>query len=344
MPIAQFLGTYLEPTSHRTDVELMKTSLVSAFLVLVIGSGACLCSPESNLELLNRAAALNDQGQFRAAIELIEPLLVFESHKPDEAVAGVAWNIRALALQNLGNRDEARRSYETALRILRAVPDLSIQYATALDNLGSLEADSGQFAESKALRIRAKELYESVSDHAGAARISSNLALIALGQQNRKEARHYLTDAFYEESLVSTPDLRDLAWIDGVACLVFEGEGDFQAALDPIDRAIALWTRHYGSKYYLLALGYSLRGRVYDALRDYQRATTDLQHSLSLLSENNQSDTKVYFLTEIAYARVLRNSGMKSDASRVESQAQAALERLRHQQCGGCTISAATVR
>ncbi len=110
--------------------------------------------------MLTRAAALNAEGKFRAAFESVQPLLDPNTQKLDNTMAGVAWNIRGLALQNMGNLDEARRSYESAIQILRALPDQKIQYANALDNLGSLEADNGQLNESKVLRIRAMELYD----------------------------------------------------------------------------------------------------------------------------------------------------------------------------------------
>jgi tetratricopeptide (TPR) repeat protein len=303
-----------------------------------------LCAQQSRLDVLTRAAALNAEGKFRAAFELVQPLLDPNTQKLDSTVAGVAWNIRGLALQNMGNLDEARRSYESAIKILRALPDQKIQYANALDNLGSLEADNGQLKESRALRLRAKELYDSAGDHAGVARAASSLAILELALGRRKEARDYLADANHEEAQVAVPDPRNLAWILGAECLLDEADGDFQAGLDRINRVIDLWTQDYGSKYYLLASAYSIRGRLYHVLGDDSRAEEDLGHSLMLLSDNGQANSKLYFFVEIVYAKVLKNSGKKDDALRMESNARAALERLRHQQCAGCTISAEGIR
>jgi tetratricopeptide (TPR) repeat protein len=322
----------------------MKSRSFAALLVVVAGFVSYLYSQQSGLEVLTRAAALNDEGKFRAAFEVVQPLLDSKTQKLDNAIIGVALDIRGLALQNLGNLDEARRSYESSIKILRGMPDQTIQFATALDNLASLEADNGQLKDSKVLRIRAKALYESVGDHSGAARAASSLAVIALASTSRKEARHYMTDAHHQESLVSTPDPRDLAWISGVECLLDEAEGDFGAALDQINRAIDLWTHRYGSKYYVLGSAYAVRGRVYHVLGYDSSAAEDLRHALVLLSDNNEESSQVYFSAELVYAKVLRNSGMKGEASRMESDAQAALERLRHQQCAGCTISAEGIR
>lgn len=74
------------------------------------------------------------------------------------------------------------------------------------------------------------------------------------------------------------------------------------------------------------------------------QAADDLGRSLTLFSKNDEQNSTVYFLVEILYARVLKDSGKKDDGSRMESDARAALERLRHQQCRGCTISAEAIR
>jgi tetratricopeptide (TPR) repeat protein len=322
----------------------MKTPLLVGLSFLMTTAVGLLCAQESAMEQVTRAGALNDQGKFRTAIELIEPVLFSNAHGSNDALIGVAWNIRGLAFQALGDLDKARRSYEAAIGILRGVPAQETQLASALDNLGSLNAELGQLEESKSLRIRAKQLFESLSDHSGVARILSNLALVAIAQGNRKEARHNLAGAFYEESFVPVPDVGDLAAMYSTQCLEDEREGDFRAGLAAINRAIQLWTEHYGSDYYLLAAGYSLRGRAYGGLRDYQNALHDLQHSLLLLKENSEEGSRVYLLTELSYAQVLRDSGMKREASQTESEARSALEGLRHRRCDARTISAESLR
>jgi tetratricopeptide (TPR) repeat protein len=357
-PVWQFppepdMGILCEQTDHRAVLgiritslngEGMKSQSFAALLLVAAGLVSCLGAQQSSLDVLTRAAALNAEGKFRAAFELVQPLLEPHTQKLDTTVTGVAWNIRGLALQNMGNLDEARRSYESAIQILRALPDQKIQHANALDNLGSLEADNGQLNESKVLRIRAMELYESAGDHAGVARVASSLAVVELALGSRRRARGYMADAYREEAQVATPDPRNLAWMFGAECLLNEADGKFQAGLDRINRVIDLWTQHYGSNYYLLASAYSIRGRLYHVLGDDTRAVEDMKHSLALLSDNNEENSKLYFFVEIMYAKVLKNSGKKDDASRMESNARTALERLRHRECSGCTISAEGIR
>jgi ATP/maltotriose-dependent transcriptional regulator MalT len=121
----------------------------------------------------------------------------------------------------------------------------------------------------------------------------------------------------------------------GAECLLDEAEGNFQAGLDRINRVIDLWIHHFGPNYYLLAQAYSIRGRLYQVQGDDSRAAEDLRHSLVLLSDTHEENSKLYFVVEIMFAKVLKNSGRKDDASRMESNARSGLERLRHQQCAG---------
>ena len=125
----------------------MRSQSFAILLVVAAGAVPGLYAQQPGGEVLTRAAALNTEGDFRAALGLIQPLLDSNTQKLDKVVAGVAWNIRGLSLQNVGNLDEARRSYETAIKILRALPNQKIQFANALDNLASFEADNGQLKE-----------------------------------------------------------------------------------------------------------------------------------------------------------------------------------------------------
>lgn len=130
----------------------------------------------------------------------------------------------------------------------------------------------------------------------------------------------------------------------GAECLLDEAEGKYRDGLDRVNSVIDWWIREYGPNYYLLASAYSIRGRLYDQLGDDARAEPDLRHSLSILSGNGEGNSTLYFFTQIMYARVLKKSGEKDEAVRMDSAARSALDRLHHQQCAGCTISAEGIR
>ncbi|HEY2471280.1 MAG TPA: tetratricopeptide repeat protein [Terracidiphilus sp.] len=150
-------------------------------LIFVTALRSISASAESIDDQLVRAAALNDQGTFREAIQTIAPLLGRKMDANDGGRTGIAWNIDGIARQNLGDLEKALHSYETALEILRRTPTQVKQYAAALDNLGSLKAEMGQLDESQSLRMHARKLYEAMEYHADAN------ALRASGQKAEAE-------------------------------------------------------------------------------------------------------------------------------------------------------------
>jgi tetratricopeptide (TPR) repeat protein len=302
-----------------------------------------LCAQAPLADEVARAAALNDQGRFTESMQTITSFFAQE-RQTEDALAGIAWDLRGVALQNLEDWEGARRSYETAIAILRTKPDQIQQYASALDNLGSLKADMGQLQESRSLRTRARQLFQSVHDHAGTARASINLALVALALRDRKHARQFLADASREESLVPNPGSSDLAALNTAQAIQWARDGRLNDALDAINHAIGLWTDHYGPRYYLLVTGLALRGQIDNQLHKTDDSLADFRRSLDILKTNGVADSQVFFIVESEYATALRDSGEREEAERLESEAKEGIERLKRQQCSECSISAESFR
>src|SRR5579871_2788154 len=193
-------------------------------------------SQDSSLDRVRRGVSLNERGQFRAALAEVEPLLREVGRQSTDPICGVAWNVRGLALENLGDLEEARRSFEAAVEILRPATEHVAQYAVALDNLGSVKAQMGEIDESLRLRLSAQSLYERLGNHLGLVRIKNSLVLVSLTKGNHKDAHRYLDEAMQELSLLKTPAPDDLASIRMTECLVDISEHNFRDALTAIDR------------------------------------------------------------------------------------------------------------
>jgi tetratricopeptide (TPR) repeat protein len=311
-------------------------------LFLAIALSFPLCAQVTPYTAVSQAANLNGEGKFAEASQTISSFFAQDPPNND-ALTGVAWNIRGLALQNLGDMEGARRSYESSVAILHDKPDQIDQYASALDNLGSLKADLGQLQESRSLRNRAIQLYRSAGDQVGAARVSINLAILAVGMRDHKHARQYLADAVKAESLLPEPAVGDLAALDAAQAINDYRDGRLNPALDEINRAIAFWTEGYGPRYYRIATGLFLRGHINDLLHRSDNARADFKLSLDILRENH-ADPQVFFIVEKAYAEALRDFGERAEADRLQSDADHGIETLNRQQCKACSISAASFR
>jgi len=285
-----------------------------------------------------QASELNSRGRSDEAINLLQPFLEPQARFSNPADVGAAWNVLALAYQGRGNYDAARRGYEKSLAVLRQDSTMKLEFASATDNLGSLYFEMHELGASKSLRDRARILYAEEDNHAGMARASSGLALIALVQERRKEAHRNLDDAFGQIKLISEPDRGDLAALYSIQASLSGHDGDLHAALVAINRAIDLWMEETPASY-MLPAGYSQRGQIQDALGNHSDAMADFQRALTLFEQNRDGDSQEYYLTEIAYAHAMSGTGSKNEAANVESEARASLSKLGQHQCTNCMIS-----
>ena len=315
-------------------------TLLSSIIVTATPSFAQQPQPPT----LSQVQSLIDQGQSRAAITLLEPLLQPESHVLGEDERGIAWNLLGVAYSDFENYNKARHSYEMAIQILRSMPSQQVQYASALDGLGAVEESTGHFDESNALRIKARRLYENLDNHSGIAVTSSNLAMIAVEQKNLTLAHQNIARAFHEVPLSKGFQDNDLAVMCTVKGTLANAERDFRTAIAAYKQAIDLWTRAQGPRFLMLGVAYALLGDELDKIGEYQEAISDLQHALMLLEDAPGKDSAAYLRVELAYAHALRDSGSKQEASRREKEAKTALANVRAQQCVGCTISAESFR
>jgi len=293
---------------------------------------------------LTRAAELNDQGRYAETLRLIEPLLASDMLGHDDGLIAIIWNLRGVALQGLGKYENARQSYENAIRILRKNGHRQDEFATVLDNLGSLKALTGELQESKSLRQRALRLNRSTNQHASAARTCTSLALLAVAVRNEKDARRFIEEASREESMLPQQSFADLASIESARALVYELKRNHAAALAAMNRAIELWTRLYGPTSYPVGIGYGVRGAVYWKEHMFSYALDDLRRSLELLRQNGAEGSIPYAVNEMTFASVLRDAGLTAQASEAESDAHLRLELLDRQGCSGCTISVESLR
>ncbi len=315
-------------------------TLLSSIVITAATSFAQQARPP----VLSQAQALIEQGQSRAAITILEPLLQSESTALDDADRGIAWSLLGSAFSDFEDYNKARHSYEMAIHLLRAMPSQQVQYATALDGLGSVEESTGHFDESSALRSKARHLYENSGNHSGIAVTSCNLAMIAVEQRNLSAARQNIAKAFHEVQLATGFQDSNLAVLYTVKGALANAERDFRTAIGAYQQAIDLWTRARGPHFLMLGVAYALLGDELDKLGEYKQAIADLRHALTLLENAPGKDSPAYLRVELAYAHALRDSGSKQEASLMEKEAKTALANVRVQRCTGCTISAESFR
>ena len=322
----------------------MKLSVLPlTFVVLALLTVPALAGTAEQAQLL-QAQNLSDQGEFAQVIRILEPLVHSESGALEDLDRGRAWNLLGPAYEALGAYDAARRSYEAAIELLRTLPDASSTYASALNNLASLEIYMGQLKAAETALRKAQGLYKDADDHAGEAEVATNLAILALNRNNTRAARGFLADALREAESVQDLSDSDRAALYSLKGAVAARDRDFAAAVLDYQQSIEFWIRARGPKYYLIALLDSLQADAYRELGDYNKAKSDVAAALLLLEQSVGRNTPIYAATELTYARLLRATGANAEAAQRETEAKALLEKIRGQQCNNCSISSAGFR
>jgi tetratricopeptide (TPR) repeat protein len=328
-----YVGT-LGPKLGGMRVPVLLVTIAGMFL------STALRAQEPVSTAVMRAHQLQNQGQPKAAIRILEPLVQTDVQALSDTELGVVWNLLGSSYQDLEMYDKARWSYETAVQKLRPILTAQSEYAAALDNLGTLESSLGQLESSKTLCEKARRIYEELGDHKGIAIASSNLAWITLAQKDFKTARRSLARSLAEAQRTTALRDDDVVSLDSVKGLLAEHAGQYREAISDFQQSIELWTRAHGPNGYVLGAAYGFRAQAFAKSGDYARAHSDAEHALAILEAARGKNSLFYLKIEMLYAQILRVSGAREQASRLTREAGSALADLQARQCGGgCTIS-----
>lgn len=322
--------------------------LTFARLLLMMAFGAMIstsvhaASPEDALVI--RAFGFEQHGDPRAAIAILEPLANSANGTLSGDEKGRIWNLLGTSYQDLEMFEKARYCYEQAIDLLGPIRSNQAEFASALDNLGSVELSMGQLDASERLRKRAQKVYAGIKDHAGLARISNNLAIIAIRKNDRTAARRYSETALKESRNTTTLGDDDIASTVSVQGYLSLLSGNAQAALPAFEAAIDHWSRCHGPDSAQVGVGLVLRSRVYRLGGNLTESATDLQHALSIFAVNPGPKSVLYWATILQQAQVMRDQGLNSPARSLEVQATSALRDIDRQHCGTCTVPVEALR
>ena len=296
-------------------------------------------------DLIRDAYGLKQHGDFKSAIAILEPIADSTDEELPAEQKGIAWNILGSAYQDLHHLDQARSCYEHSINLLRPIVAAQAQFASAVDNLGSVELEFGRFDNSERLRRKARQIYTRLGDHAGVARTSSNLAVVALRQGADGEARRYIRTALQESARAAGLDDDDIAGMLSVRGRLALIDRNPKAALAFYQEAFERWTQLHGAASYQAGIGLSLRSEAHRLAGDLTDASCDLRNALSIFSSTLGSNSSLYWKTSLQLARVLRDQGLSDEAQAIEEKAANALHDNRdYQSCVACSITAQAFR
>ena len=164
------------------------------------------------------------KGDIKLALEYLERgLELFEQADDQRGIAGSLDDIGSV-LHLLGRTDEAFEKVSQALAALGAADRRS--RARSLSNLGNIQRDRGQFAESLGCHQEALEIRRAIGDRVGVIASRSNLAVLAFQRGDRAESRLGWEQALGEAETIGALPLQAVALCNLGELALGEGRSD----------------------------------------------------------------------------------------------------------------------
>jgi tetratricopeptide (TPR) repeat protein len=325
----------------------MRIKLVSAkalILIIAVMRSAHAATPDNESDSIRRAQLLEVHNDFAGAIAILAPIANSPSAGQSDLTKGVVLNLLGSAYRVTDDFTRAQHCYEKAIAILRRDPSSQSVLASAIDNLGSLEESFGHSAESERLRRRERKIYSALDDHAGLARVSTSLAVMAMQRDDRSEVRSNLGQALQEARLAGDLDDDQIASMNGVQGWLALKDGNPQSALSFFDNAIAHWARPHGPDSCQVATGLVLRAQAYEKEGDFIDASKDLRHAENIFAAKLGENSTLYWSAVLDESVLLKHEGHEREARSLEISATNALDNIEREACVNCKITAEAFR
>jgi tetratricopeptide (TPR) repeat protein len=232
------------------------------------------------------------------AQEQEENPLAARIHVAESAVAsalgredGVAWLRLAIDYQDAARYEDAERVYRQAIKLLKTKD--RTMYATALDHMGTMYVERGQFAKAEPLERKALAIRQDENDAVAIGTSYMHLAMLIYGRHDLAGAE---ADAEMAASLLApenaekkasgaTPEEQMTALID--LSLIRCGRGECAGAIRDLNRALRLAHANYQAESvavgfidFLLGYAHWKKGDAKDAAELMGRAIGEMEKDM----------------------------------------------------------------
>ena len=250
--------------------------------------------------LYKEASQQLSQGQFKAALQTFQQLLVIYRKVGDRSKEGATLNNIGLAYQNLGQYGKSLDYLNQALAIKREMGDRAGEGKT-LSNIGQVYDDLGQYEQALEYYKQALSISRQISDRTEEGKTLSNISGVYYSAGQNQEALNY-----YQEALTIIQEVQDRS-AEGTTLsnigVVYATLGKNQEALDYYQQALTI-IREVGDR---ASEGATLNniGGIYNKQKEYQSALDYYQQALAIQREVGD---------RIAEGRTLNNIGLILEA------------------------------
>jgi len=311
------------------------------WIILVVAVATPTFGQLNSHTALQDALVLENGGNFDTAAKIAKAAI--DSGQLSRNELGRGYIIFAVASEGAGDLANARMAFEHALQVLEHDREHPEDYASALESYAGLYSLLGQLDVALRMWEKAFHLRERIGDHSGTALSLTRLAEVALARNRLREARRYLQKA--SDAMLAS-DLGD----DGEAFfLETQGwlaiaEHEAPAAVASYQNALELVKRSRGEQHWLAGWDHMLLGKAYAEAGDLKSALANMQAGLTILDHALGQKNPKYLVAELAYSRVLDQSGLHAEAAQMRAASEKASKDYYGSQCAGCTINVTAFR
>lgn len=282
-------------------------------IILFLVSLLCTCASAQKANEILSGTALKEQIESqRSTIELAT------KYQLSNAKLGYLWAVLASMYRHAGDFTAAEGAYLKALDLQRDLPSSAQNYATTLDNLGSLYLLYGRIEEAERYNRMGAKIRERMGYRLDLARSEVHLAEIDLAKHRFKQADSEAESALRVMRAENDPETLDL--IAALNALAFTRclRGRCADGLASAKESAELARVHFGERspalaHAMMALGFASwkSGRI-------DEAEPAMRQSIEVMQHQSTTDGRGLLLALVEYRNYLREMQRTCDADVVD--------------------------
>ncbi len=290
---------------------------------------------------------MSDRGDPAVRIEQERRMIeVGERTGLGDSKLGYLWANLATAYEDEADGEQALKAFERALQLLGKDAKDRANYATTLDNLGSLYLQYGRVGEAEVVRRRALAIWKEIGDPMGIAHSEQHVAEVELGKHHFKEAEKGARAALAMEASAGdgpvnvSMELSALVTLTFAECMRSKPEDGLRDA----ERAMKLVEATFPSDtleraHVLMALGFA-QWKTGDTVK----AEQSLQDGMRILRERLGARSPVVLAAMYEYTWFLKGTGRAEELAMVQKQIDELTGQGVLRSCGDCSVSVYALR
>lgn len=289
----------------------------------------CLCEPQQAAGPL-LAAGLAEQ--IESDLNLIR--VATAQHLSDEKV-GYLWAVVAMDYRKLGNFAASESAYLKALDLQRDLPKVIRNYATTLDNFGTLYLVYGRLDEAEHYNRMGAKIRERAGLKLELARSEEHLAEIDLAKHRFKQAESEAAAAV--DVMRAEKDPEPLDMIAGLNALAFTRclRGRCAQGLEAAQESVRLARESFGLNSMPVAHAQMALGFAWWKSGRLDEAEPAMRSAIETMQAQSLPAGRPLLLALMEYRNYLRESRRDNDAEAVEKDLTTAKLQLSHE-CASC--------